>query len=331
MLVLSTGEFEINNINLAEHIPKKLPEIILKRTILLWPLTVRELLRRNFDIIHFFSPVLIVPILMFNVFNRNSKIIFEIHGVVEFELKHANPIKKKVYQIWEKLSCKFADEIIVMSIPMKRYIIDKYKISENKVHVIWGPVNTRDIPYKKPYFGNVFVVGYGGNDSWWQGVDTIFEVAKRLEKYKDIRFKLVGRLKKPTEGSSKNMEFVGIVPNSKFFEELSSCIILLSTRVGSEVAEYQYPQKLSTYLAIGRPIIATDVNDVKLILDKSKCGITIEPDDPDELVNTILEYYKRFKNNPKRLEIEGQNARKFAENNLTDNIIAERILKIYKR
>jgi len=330
VLVLSTGEFNKNKIiNIKIHVPKYLPF----RTLFLWLFIIKTLFlqKRQSFIIHCFTTTAVLPALIYKLFfNKKTKIIFEMHGISEFELHNSGIIRRLFYTILDKIGCKFSDEVIVMSYPMKKFIVSNYRAIDNKVHVIWGPINLDIIPYKKPKIKEKFVVGYGGNDSFWQGFNTILKAAELLEKYSDIQFNIIG-VPKNKYSSRKNVKFIGKVDDSTYFTAISNCDVLLSTRIGGSVANLQYPQKLSAYLAVGRPVIATDVNDVRLIIERAMCGTVIEPGDPEMLARSILYYYSLYKKQPQKLIELGVNARKFAEKYLSDRIIGEKLSKIYMR
>ena len=53
-------------------------------------------------------------------------------------------------------------------------------ISPDKVRVSWGPVDLRLFRYAEPPPAAPFVVGYAGNDVFWQGTDTIIASARLL-------------------------------------------------------------------------------------------------------------------------------------------------------
>jgi|Deesub1362A_J573_1020465.scaffolds.fasta_scaffold02827_7 glycosyltransferase involved in cell wall biosynthesis len=327
VLVLSMGDFDENNVNLNIYVPKYLPF----KTFFLWLSIIKTLFSQKKQpiAIHCFTTTAVLPALIYKfLFNKKTKIIFEMHGISEFELHNTNFIRRLFYTLLDKIGCKFSDEIIVMSYPMKEFVVSHYGAVYDKVHVMWGPINLDIIPYKKPKIKEKFIVGYGGNDSFWQGFDIILKAAELLEKYKDIQFNIIG-VPKNKYSDKKNIKFLGKVDDLRYFIEIADCDILLSTRIGEPVANLQYPQKLSAYLAVGRPVIATDVNDVRIIIEKAMCGTVIEPGNAELLAQSILYYFSLYKKQPQKLIEQGENARKFAEKNLSDRVIGERLSRIY--
>jgi glycosyltransferase involved in cell wall biosynthesis len=251
------------------------------------------------------------------------------HGVAKYELLYHNTLKRAFYSFLDKINLKFANKIIVMSYPMKKYLVEE-GIKGDRIHVIWGPVDTQKYKYKKLKPSEFYLVGYGGGSQFWSGFGTIIEASKKIDN-PNIKFIIVGGL--PKDVSNKrftNVEFMGKLDEAKYFEILSNCNVLLSVRVGDRVAELQYPQKLSAYLAMGRPIIASDVNDQRYILERAKCGVVIKPDDPDELIRAILHLYQIQNSQPELIEEMGIMGRKFAEENLSFEVFAKKLREVYQ-
>jgi glycosyltransferase involved in cell wall biosynthesis len=87
-----------------------------------------------------------------------------------------------------------------------------------------------------------------------------------------------------------------------------------------------FPQKIASYLAVGRPIIATDVSDCKKIVNEAKCGIVIPPANTAALANAIEEMARMPFS--KRQEM-GKNARAFAETRLSEKSLLVQLEKIF--
>jgi len=327
VLVLSAGEFDKNNVNLNIYMPKYLPF----KTLFLWISIIKTLFSQKKQpiAIHCFTTTAVLPALIYKfILNKKAKIVFEMHGISEFELHNSKFIRRLFYTLLDKIGCKFSDEIIVMSYPMKEFVVSHYGAVRDKVHVMWGPINLDIIPYKNPKIKEKFIVGYGGNDSFWQGFDIILKAAELLEKYEDIQFNIIG-VPKNKYPDKKNVKFIGKVDDLRYFTEITNCDVLISARIGESVANLQYPQKLSAYLAAGRPVIATDVNDVRMIIEKAMCGTVIQPGDAESLAKSILDYFSLYKKQPEELIKQGKNARKFAEKYLSDRVIGEKLSRIY--
>ena len=86
------------------------------------------------------------------------------------------------------------------------------------------------------------------------------------------------------------------------------------------------PSKIFGILAAGRPVIALvpDSSEIAYIVKEEKCGIIVNPEDTDGLINAII-----FLKNNETLRIQmGINGRRAFERKYTTKITAEKYLTI---
>jgi glycosyltransferase involved in cell wall biosynthesis len=247
-----------------------------------------------------------------------GRVVYEMHGV-------GGQFSWKKFSIMEYMSVKLSDHIIVMSHRMKKIVEDKYGVSSKKVSVMWGPIDMQIFKHSKRKKSKSFTVCYGGNDSKYQGVETMLEAARKLESKKNIRFKFIG-FEKKGHPDLENVEYFGVIPDDKLFiKSILDSDVFLSCYEGG-TANYAYPHKLSTYLCLGRPVIASDVSDCKIILRKSKAGETFEAGDSDQLVEKIISFSKLSN---KQLDEMCSNAVEFAKNNFSVSKICSELEGLY--
>jgi glycosyltransferase involved in cell wall biosynthesis len=156
-------------------------------------------------------------------------------------------------------------------------------------------------------------------------VETILKAAKLISKEKGIQFKFVG-----FDGSkydkNSNVEFKGkIEKDSDFVKELSDSDLFISAYEG-DFATGAYPHKLSTYLSLGKPIIASDISDCRYILEKSKSGKAFPVKDYKSLALVIKTFYSMDK---AKFDKMGKNARRFAEEKLDSHKLYAQLEKSY--
>ncbi|MEN9208552.1 MAG: glycosyltransferase family 4 protein [Gloeomargarita sp. GMQP_bins_120] len=293
----------------------------------------RALYRFQPDVIHLIQPAGILAALAYRLSAPRVKIILEIHGLTRYEMTQARPWSCTTFQFLEWLSLRSADRIIAMSHSQKDLIGQEFGDHlATKIDVIWGPVEVRSIPYVPPPVGPKFIVGYLGNGSFWQGIDLILYAVARLSHHPDIHFLLGGiqpelyRIDLP-QPLPLNLTVLPTVPRGEEGAFLSQCHALISSRVRGPVSQSQYPYKLSYYLAAGRPVIASAVSDQALILQQGQCGLIFDPDQPETLVQRILELYHMPAEQRQHL---GEQGRRFAENHLAADHLGPKLLAIYQ-
>jgi len=125
-----------------------------------------------------------------------------------------------------------------------------------------------------------------------------------------------------------NLTVIPKVPVGEENHFFSQCQALISSRIGGAVTESQYPYKLSYYLAAGRPIIASDVSDQRLIIEQAQCGLIFDPTRPETLVERIVTLANLSQAERQSL---GQNGRRFAESHLSLEKLGTTLLEIYQK
>lgn len=143
------------------------------------------------------------------------------------------------------------------------------------------------------------VVGFIGTFAKWHGVETLIEAAIRsVRKRPSIRFLLIGdgglrsKLEQKVSelGLEKSIAFTGLIPHSAAPRHLAACDILVSPHLGfdDKTKFFGSPTKLFEYLSMGKPVIASRLEQIGEIMVHKKNGLLVSPGDVDELTSLIL-------------------------------------------
>ncbi|MDD3711035.1 MAG: glycosyltransferase family 4 protein [Patescibacteria group bacterium] len=97
--------------------------------------------KRRADVVHFHSIGPASLIWLIKLFKPKTKIIFTFHSQCYFNTKWGR-LAKFYLNLGERIGCKMADEVIVVSENLKKYVEDKYG---RRVHFIPNGVNTAKI------------------------------------------------------------------------------------------------------------------------------------------------------------------------------------------
>jgi colanic acid biosynthesis glycosyl transferase WcaI len=145
-----------------------------------------------------------------------------------------------------------------------------------------------------------FVVLYAGNMGFSQGLETVLDAAKRLESFSDIEFLMVGngagRSAAETYWRSlgiRNVRFLPFQPHEELpaiYGTADVCLIPLRKGFSNE----SVPSKLLTIMAAGKPAIASvdEGSETWALLQRTKSGLCVEPENPDALAAAILQYHR---------------------------------------
>ncbi|MEB3251822.1 MAG: glycosyltransferase family 4 protein [Cyanobacteriota bacterium] len=134
---------------------------------------------------------------------------------------------------------------------------------------------------------------YSGHLQDYKGMPTVLAVAKQLPAY---QFMLVGgwpadveRLRRQVqERGLTNVELVGHVKQSQLPTYLYAAdVLLLPTSKTWELANTTSPLKLFDYMTVKRPVVASDLPTIALVLRDGHNGCLVEPDRPADFAQAI--------------------------------------------
>jgi glycosyltransferase involved in cell wall biosynthesis len=152
------------------------------------------------------------------------------------------------------------------------------------------PLDRETARNKLGYEGNGQYALYVGHLYDDRGILEILGAAKQMPQ---VNFVIVGghpgdverwRLR-VANSKYENVEITGFVENHQVPDYLwMADVLLMPYSTTCPTAEWMSPLKLFEYMAAGRPIIATDLNAIKRVLQHRETGYLVEPDSTDSLL-----------------------------------------------
>ena len=243
----------------------------------------------------------------------------------------------------ESTALRMADRVAVISTGVREQLVP-YKLPEAKILLNPNGVDPMEFDptidgarVRSRYTaGTDIVVGFIGTFTKWHGVEILFQAAEIvLQRTKEIVFLLIGdgelrsTLQERAElrGLAQRMNFTGLIPHSEASGYLAACDILVSPHLGFEGTEkfFGSPTKLFEYMAMGKAIVASNLEQIGEIIEDGKTGLHCRPGDPDDLVEKIL-MLATDKNLRENL---GTNARAEVEKNYTWAKNVEKIIRSF--
>lgn len=249
-----------------------------------------------------------------------------------------------VLQLFEWINIRYADQIVVVSKPLEDELIAR-GISKTKIIINPNGVNTkrldssrlqeaRDDIRKKLNIENSFVFGFVGTFSQWHGISILAAmIPEVLQQRPNTHFLLIGDgdlllfLKNELQHliEQKKITCTGLVRAAQAQEYLSACDAFLSpTQPNADGTPFfGSPTKLFEYLSMGKPVLASDldqvaevifpafkIDDLKKDLDvNTQLGIVVPPQDIKAFVNAAC---RLVDCQPEQRSCMGSNARKKA-------------------
>ena len=294
------------------------------KRILSLPYLYREAKKIDYDIYHCHDLDAAALGLLLKIFHK-KKLVFDIHEynseiITEGSTipKILKPFIKKIIKIIDRYIAVKSDYIITVD----DNLCNIYKKYNKNCVSIQNFINFESLNNNKELDSNNFktkdYIVYLGGLSEKRGILKIIESVKKL-KEKGIKNKIlfVGGFSNESEKNKTlkliekykledMIRFVGKVPYEQVPKHLKQSIIgLLILQPSERYLKGSYPVKLFEYMYYGLPVIASNFEGIKEIIQKEKCGILINPQDTDEITNAITNLLEK----PEKIKKMGANGK----------------------
>ncbi len=121
------------------------------------------------------------------------------------------------------------------------------------------------------------------------------------------------------------LDRIPVVPYSSVSRLFAAVDVIAIPQLDSEPAHYQLPMKVFDAMAMGKPIVASSVSDLPLVLEG--CGRLVPPGDVDKLAAAISELLS----NPEEAHALGERARARCLESYSMQRIGEKLFKVVRR
>lgn len=247
------------------------------------------------------------------------------------DLLHTSYAQKKDLR-YEKATLEYADEVIVVSLAIKKMLSDKYpNLSSDKFSVIPNGYDATDFKRASKtnnHSAEKFTISYVGNMSENYPMQSFLSVFNelRINPIGNILFDLTGSLNGFVDEyfKSNNIEesflFNGYLPHSKALEKLTFCNVLLLVIPNVKNNKGVLTGKLFEYLAAQKPILCLGPvdGDASKIIDECNSGKTFDYEDKKGIKTFLLEVL----NDPKSYAFNNEEKiKKYSRESLTKTLV----------
>lgn len=244
----------------------------------------------------------------------------------------------KFFEKMERKAYNLVDAITVQSEGHLGFVEPKVK-DKSKIHILQNWIDTSQIVPgdKKNAFSEKhkleesFVVSYAGTMGHSQDMDVILSAANLLKNEK-IRFIIAGSgvqetqvKQKANEMDLKNLTLLPMLSYEEYKQLLdTSDISLVTLKTGVETPTV--PSKIISIMAAGKPVIASmnPEGDAPKLIREADCGLVVNGS-AQELADRIMDLYR----NKEARERLGRNGRRYIEQELSVQIAADKLEKIF--
>ncbi|MDP8256839.1 MAG: glycosyltransferase family 4 protein [Candidatus Alcyoniella australis] len=162
---------------------------------------------------------------------------------------------------------------------------------------------------------DAFVVGFSGAFSFWHGIETLIEAfCDFAAERPGARLAMLGsggerakyEAKLDERGMLDRATFFGVVPFEQVPSHLACCDALVSPQVPFIGKTFHgSPIKLFEYMAMGKPVVASDIGQLAQVVRHEHSGLLFEPGNAGQLARC----FQRLYNDPQLARRLGANAR----------------------
>jgi glycosyltransferase involved in cell wall biosynthesis len=273
-------------------------------------------------------------------------LVLEYNGSEPWIAMHWDPSRfPGLVRLCEQLSLRRASLIVVVSDALKQELVSQ-GISEARILINANGVDPetfhagcggREILNHLGIDRDEVVVGFVGTFSYWHGIPVLQETILQLlnddtaTSYR-LRFLLVGGgpLLAEIRSALSNYErngrviFTGLIPHSEVPAHIDACDILVSphVRMPDGSAFFGSPTKLFEYMAMGKAIVASALDQIADVLEDGRSAMLVSPGSVTETARAI----KTLAQNPELRSKLGSTAAEVARQTYTWRANAERLL-----
>ncbi|MBN2536770.1 glycosyltransferase family 4 protein, partial [candidate division WOR-3 bacterium] len=257
----------------------------------------RRLHRGNpLDILYVREDITAVPALAWARLARVPTAL-EVNGAIREEVMLVNPrpagarglawqIRLAVQVALLRVGYRLAGRVVVVTPGLRDYLVARYRVRPEKVGVfgngantgLFVPLDATDCKRDLGLEPSARYIGFQGNLAPWQGVDDLVHAFARLAPgHPDIRLLVVGdgaeaaKLKDLAQslGVAGLVRFTGRVPYEQVARCIGACDICAApiARIARNRLTGTSALKLSEYLACGRPVVASRLDDTRYIAE----------------------------------------------------------------
>ncbi len=254
---------------------------------------------------------------------------------------------RRLFAVWATQMCfTAASKIICISGSLKNHLSKRWNLEHDKLTVLpcaadvdaFGPRHNGELVRRGLGLTNEPVVLWLGGFYPWHDLDLLLDsftlIRQRQPNTKLVlvgdgqtRQSIVQKIQK--NGIEQSVIMTGSIPHSRVPEMVSIADIAVvpSAAVSASHGGTGTPLKLFEYMAAGKAIVATALNEAKEVIQDGQTGLLVEAGD----VNKFAESTLKLINDPKERNRLGQNARAQAVKQYSWEHYTKRLEETYQR
>lgn len=227
-----------------------------------------------------------------------------------------------IYQLFFRVSKKLyrgADRILITSRMFRQYLQENFRIADDRIGYLPQYASgqfeaTPDLPQK-----DTVDLMFAGNVGAAQSLTTVLDAADRLRQIEALRFHIVGdgsELAALQEMAKQkdltNVIFHGRKPSEEMPRYYAMADAMMVTLTADPFIGLTLPAKVQSYMAAGKPVIASANGEIPQVLSQAGCGYCAPAEDGAAFAQAV----RQFLDCPDKEKL-GQNARAYYQKYFT--------------
>ena len=291
--------------------------------------------RLHADLYHFHDPELL-PVGALLKLTTRARVVYDVHENYPTNM-HAkqwlSPLLRGIASWGIDLAERVTTSLIDGVMAATEHIAARFPPSKTRVLRNYPLLNMADLPSldQRAYRDNYTLI-YTGGFTDHRGIHQIVQALAHV-KTPRARLALLGRNLHPYVAEAvqampgyERVDYYGQVPFETMYQHLNSAAIGLvcnQPRHGYDLAQ---PNKLFEYLSVGLPVIASNFDLWKEIIEDNDCGLTVDPTSPQQIAQAI----DHLLDHPETRRQMGENARQASQQKYNWERESARLLDFYQ-
>ena len=259
-------------------------------------------------------------------------------GIVVTGAMHRSPFIR-LLEWMERRLYQSADHIVTVGNGYRQLLLDR-DVPDQNISIVtngvdcskFGDAANADAIRRQWNPDDKFVCAYVGTVGLSHGLEVMLQAAEQLQRIgrTDVDFWIVGdgarREPLQAEASQRgltNVHFLGMVPKERIAQVIAACDACLVHLRGAKFFSTVIPSKIFEIMASSVPIIMGVRGEALEIVERTRAGIAMVPDDPESLLHCI----DRVASN----RAEFSNGRDYVQQHFSHDTLATKMLNVCQR